>query len=202
MLRVTSCAAAIVAASATIAFAGGTATPPPAAVVIAPEPPSLAFEGPYAGLEFGLLQPSLTEDGTTDLDLDDGSGYGLFAGYNIQNGSLVYGGELRYVVFQDAIGLGGAEIENVIDLRARVGFAASEQLMVYGAAGYSMADATNGATSVDLEGFSYGIGMEYNINERLFLGADFTGRDLEGDAGGLTYEGDANTATLRLGLRF
>jgi opacity protein-like surface antigen len=172
--------------------------------VVEPERCTQAFECFYIGLEIGHGMGTGTEQvsPTASFPLDyDGTAYGVFAGYNVQNGSLVYGGELRFLHldFEDTVS--GFEVDSVIDLRARVGFAASDALLVYGAVGYSSAEAA-AAGSFTMTGFNYGAGAEYNVSESFFVGVDLTGRDLEGSDGGFDYDGTVNTATLRVGFRF
>jgi outer membrane immunogenic protein len=202
MFRV-STSVAILLASTSAAFAGPADVPPPPPPVIVPiEEP---FEGFYIGLEYGHGSGTADQDviGANFTEFDyDGDAYGIFAGYNIQNGALVYGGEVRYLelTFEDS--MSGASVDNVLDLRARVGFAPSEQVLLYAAAGYSMADASLFGSSFDMTGFNYGAGLEYNISDSFFVGADYTGRELEGTNGGATFEGSVNTATLRVGFRF
>lgn len=210
MFKIIAPAAAILAASAVAATAGGVAPPPPAPVVVVPPVIEDPFDGFYVGVEYGHAMGELTEllgsqtFANGDLDLDNGTAYGVFAGYNVQNGSLVYGGEIRFLHFNDFQSsiFPVVELESTIDLRARVGFAAGSAVLVYGALGYSMVDGTVPSGSVDLDGINYGAGVEYNVTESIFVGADYTGRMVEGSAGGFDYEGDVNTATLRLGFRF
>jgi outer membrane immunogenic protein len=74
--------------------------------------------------------------------------------------------------------------------------------LFYGALGYSWVDADIGANSGTLDGINFGLGGEYNVTERFFVGADVTRREVEGTIGGLDFEGDVDTATLRVGFRF
>jgi opacity protein-like surface antigen len=53
---------------------------------------------------------------------------------------------------------------------------------------------------VDTDGLTFGLGVEYNVTERLFLGADVSRRDLSGN--GLRFEAEIDTLTLRGGFRF
>jgi opacity protein-like surface antigen len=208
MTRFTLCAAVLL-GSATAAFAGPIDVPhAPPPVYVEPENCALAFDCFYAGIElgFGMGEGDEFEDilganqVITPLDYDGGA-YGVFAGYNFQNGNMIYGGELRYLHLNLNDDASGFEVNSTLDLRARLGFAASEQLMVYGAAGWSIADAT-AAADFDMDGFNYGVGAEYNVSESFFVGADLTGRQLEGTQGIFTYEGTVNTATIRAGFRF
>lgn len=202
-----SLATALLLSTASTAFAGpvDVPAPPPPVIVLADDP----FDGFYAGLEIGYGFSEARQDeenggtgGFGDYDPDDGLVWGGFAGYNFQNGSLVYSGEVRYLHLdiEDPVAL--FTIENVFDVRARLGFAASDAILLYGAVGYSSASAELGAASFDLTGLNYGLGAEYNVNESIFVGVDYTGRMLEGSNGGFDYEADVNTATFRVGFRF
>lgn len=201
--------AAFLSISALSAQAGGIADEPPAPVIVpAPVVAPTGFDGPYVGLEFGTAGIDAAETSGPftpfgDLGVQDGDVIGIFAGYNWQRGSLVYGAEARRLNFSGTASIlnPGETIEGVTDLRGRVGLAAGDALF-YAAAGYSIGELDLAPPAVDLDGFNLGIGMEYNINPRWFLGVDFTARDLEGEAGGFTYEVDLNTVTLRAGFRF
>lgn len=65
------------------------------------------WSGPYAGFQIG----------GSDIDVDgapldgDGSSYGLFAGFNIQNGGVVYGAEVDYDTTEYDIGDGAVEVD-------------------------------------------------------------------------------------------
>jgi len=197
--------------SATLIFAtgaalaeGGNAAPPPPPVIVA----QTGFEGLYAGVELGLgLGGPINDTASVDpiSDFEDGSAFGVFVGYNWQRDNLVFGGDLRYLAFDgitaDAGGMNIIEVDNVIDLRGRLGFDAGDTLF-YGAVGYSLANATDAGGSFDMDGFNYGLGVEYNLNEDLFVGLDYTGREVDGTSGAANYESSLDTLTLRLGLRF
>lgn len=200
-----SMAAAFVLAASQTAYAGPIEVPPALPPVIVENCP-LAFDCFYAGLEIGYGQGDGTESligRPLDAPFDfDGEVYGVFAGYNFQNGSTIYGGELRYMHTNLEDAAAGLEVNSILDLRVRVGFVASDNLMVYGAAGWTIAQATAAATDFDMNGFNYGIGAEYNISDSFFVGADVTGRQLDGTLGAFDYESTVNTATIRAGFRF
>jgi opacity protein-like surface antigen len=177
---------------------GGNAAPPPPPVVVEPETCPDAFDCAYIGLEAGLARA----DGTVNGDVlglsDDETAIGVFGGYNVQNGNLVFGGEARYLSFEMPGGITGSALNDVFDLRGRVGVA-SGSFLGYAALGYSWsAYDPGGGGSVDVDGMNFGVGAEYNVSEDFFVGADYTGRSLEGGA----YEIDLNTLTLRAGFRF
>lgn len=205
MIRAFLAASTATLAFATSALAGPIDVPPPPPPVVIPvmdEP----FEGPYVGLEFGTVRPDISaiESGDPDEPLlfDDGRALGVFGGYNIQNGNLVYGGELRYLAFDGVESeIDDFELTRTVDLRGRVGLAAGNALF-YGALGYSWVQMDDAGTDISLDGMNYGLGAEYNVTESLFLGVDLTRRDVSGSEGGISYEGDVDTATLRVGFRF
>jgi opacity protein-like surface antigen len=199
-------------ASATIAQADG----PTEAVVEAPSavaiaaPVAMSFAGAYGGLEYGRASSSgiaslaLTGGGTSDSprSFNDGDAFGVFGGYNFQNGRFVYGGELRYLSFNGLDGVLNTNIENVFDVRGRLGVAAGSFLF-YGALGWSWVDTSSATSDGSLDGLSYGLGAEYNLTDRFMIGLDYTARDMDGTfSPNAAYDGDVDTFTLRAGLRF
>jgi outer membrane immunogenic protein len=199
-------------ASASAAVAGGygeTSTPP---AVIQPVDPMVsgAFDGFYAGLSYGTVMGQIVDTpppgGQLTL-LEDGTAFGGVAGYNFQSGSFVFGGELRYLHlngFEASLAGFGvvASFDSLTDLRARVGYAMGD-FMVYGALGHTWgATYENLGNDVDLSGVNYGLGVEYNVTEAIFVGADYTWRQLDGSDGLFESESDIDTFTLRGGIRF
>ncbi len=50
---------------------------------------------------------------------------------------------------------------------------------------------------------NYGVGIEYNVTERIMLGLDYTARNMDGDFGpNASYDGDVETISFRIGMRF
>lgn len=195
------------AASTMVAHADG----PTVASVIAPAvaaPTASTFSGFYGGLEYGRASSSgditlVTAGGpvVSAEDFDDGAAFGAFAGYNRQNGNLVYGGELRYLSFSDVNAL-NFEIDDVWDVRGRLGVTAGSFLF-YGALGWSWANTSSPVADGDLDGLNYGLGVEYNVTDRFMLGLDYTTRDMDGDfTPNVAYDGDVETLSVRIGMRF
>ncbi|MEX3015593.1 outer membrane protein [Gymnodinialimonas hymeniacidonis] len=186
------------------AFAGpydAPAAPPP--VIIAEE---RGFDGFYAGLEYGLVDSefSATLAGANVFTVrypQEGDAWGGFAGYNFQNGGFVYGGEVRMLHFIDADTI-STRLEDVIDLRARAGYALGDDVLVYAAAGYSTGNYWFAGVDTTVSGLNFGAGAEFNVTDRLFVGFDYTSRELEMDPAVPRLEGPLNTATLRVGFRF
>mgnify|MGYP001820791062 CR=1 FL=1 len=168
------------------------------------------FSGFYGGLEYGRASSSgdvaLTlappaPPNVTRRTFNDGDAFGVFVGYNRQNGNFVYGGEFRYLSFSD-VSVFNFEIDDVLDVRGRVGYAAGSFLF-YGALGWSWANTSVAASNGNLDGMNYGVGIEYNVTERVMLGLDYTARNMDGDfSPNAAYDGDVETVTFRIGMRF
>ncbi|MEQ8368237.1 MAG: outer membrane beta-barrel protein [Roseicyclus sp.] len=194
------------------AVAGGVVPSEIVPVVVAPADDP--FDGFYGGLSLGTVQGDVTDVGTaTTFAFNDGTAYGGFLGYNFQNGALVLGGEARVLRFNDhdfsvmAGVVGGpvitneGELDGVTDLRGRVGYAFGD-VMVYGAAGWSWATLTALGGEADVDGHNVGLGIEYNVSDSIFVGFDYTDRDLSGANATNDFDVNNSTATLRVGFRF
>lgn len=166
--------------------------------------------GFYGGLELGSVSADIVQQiplggggfVTAPRDLGSGTSYGVFAGYNVRSSNIVYGGELRVLRFDNLVN--GLQIDGSTDLRGRIGYVLGD-VMVYAAAGWSWSKIKNpaGGGSGDLDGVNYGVGVEYILNDSMFLGADYTARDLDGALSGITpTDADVDTLTVRLGFRF
>lgn len=213
-LTALSAVAAVIALTGSVQ-AGGPIVVPADPVPAAATAPAAALDwsGAYGGLTYGRTSGDFFSIVPTPFtyDYDNGRALGGFLGYNFQRGNLVYGAELAYASVSDMVlgapGLGGDDtVDNLLDLRARLGVAAGRAL-IYGAVGYSRAGTTvNGVDSVDLSGPSLGLGVDYMVSQRMFVGLDYTRRDLSGtDDNPLnTFDIDSkiSTVTLRLGLTF
>lgn len=203
-------AMAMLLASAAMVAAGGSAEPadPPAVVAPSDAPAIDPFEGFYVGLAFGNVGGDGNEglgaiSGPFDVDRD--AVLGAIGGYNFQHGRLVLGAELAAWAVDTPINDGSVvELNRLADVRGRVGWA-SGNFLLYGAVGWSWARTENTASGVesDHDGHNLGVGVEYNVSETLFLGLDYTARDLDGDGpADLEYDMDVNTLSLRGGFRF
>ena len=138
--------------------------------------------------------------------------YGVFAGYNAQRGSLVFGGEIAYqmgaIAFDWPIAPATAEVTNLLDAKARVGFAAGK-LLVYGVAGMSTGNYEEAAggpptDSANVTGFSYGAGAEMKMGENMIVGLEYLKRELSGpyeNAPG-SVELHLDSVQLRVGWQF
>ncbi len=160
------------------------------------------WSGPYVGVTAGSSSGVQTDyfvgDGApreSDYDME-GSMYGAFAGYNIQRGSLVFGGEAAYL----AGGVYDIDEENYyfsdfVDLKARVGFA-----------GGSMgAWEDGGAGHYSVTGFNYGAGVDLLVTDRFFAGAEYIVREFSDDLvdqPNWTFSASVQTIQVRAGMKF
>ena len=173
-----------------------------------------AFAQDWSGF-YGGLSVGGNLDGTIDVydagglderaTLDGGSVTGLFGGYLVQRGAGVYGGEVSYSTAE----IGTEEfadnrVGDFIDVKARAGYATGRAL-IYGTVGYAQGTFSQLSTEVDLDGFIYGVGVDYQFNNRFFAGAEYLKRDIEGPiimSPGSTLKADPATLSLRVGMRF
>ena len=150
---------------------------------------------------------------SSDLDGDLTT---LAVGYNLQKGSLVYGGEIAFssgnTTFPDFPSFpDGNFLDGMIDLKGRVGYAAGKMLW-YGTIGYSRTDRTFAGPvtndPIKLDGMSFGLGVDVMISDRLTAGLEFQQRNLsndEGEIGGypaISNDYEVRTVGVRIGYRF
>lgn len=163
--------------------------------------------GGYADLEYNL----------------DGSMYGAFAGYNIQNGSFVYGIEAAYMAGDVLSGdytldsntgwsIYDLRYNSIFDLKARAGVA-TDKALLYAFVGGSTSQFEALSAGLVLggpysaSGFNYGVGVDVLVSEKIFLGAEYIVRDLSADygadSGGWVVEGvDIQSMQIRAGIKF
>ena len=168
------------------------------------------WSGAYVGLSYGKTSADIDFSTSGGFDFEDGTVAGIYGGYLAQRGSFVFGGELAYGKLSDTNIAGFSdenEIEHVLDLKGRAGFAADRALF-YGVLGYSKATYVEPGIiprEFDLDGMSYGIGAEFAFTQQFVVGLEYLTRDLSGSASDdPSVTGDANldTVSLRLGFSF
>jgi outer membrane immunogenic protein len=146
---------------------------------------------------------------TGEFDLD-GNTFGLGVGYNVQRGALVYGGEFAFSSGEISVdGVDAANfVDGIVDLKGRIGYATGSVLF-YGTLGYAMADLHfASAPTADASGFSYGVGVDMMVTDRIFGGIEYQRRSLDVDEGDIvgfptyTYKHDVDSIALRIGMRF
>jgi len=200
--------AAVLATTATAAVAGNVAPLPMDPVV--PAPAVTDWSGFYLGATGGWMtgdaDPLVTDITNVVTGFEfDGLAYGGFVGYNYQfDSGLVLGGELAAYVGEMTMD----DVDDdtfdatVLDLKARVGFAA-DRALIYGFGGYSVGTYDDGIAALDAAGFVVGGGVDFLVTDKIFVGAEYAYRDLEDSENDpAQWEGTASTITARVGLKF
>jgi len=158
-----------------------------------------AFNGLYVGAHTGYTfgdvdQPYGAVGGpfsSTQASADvDGWLYGVQGGYNFQAGHWAFGGELQ-ATWGDREGddggsggdVNGVEINQEWSLRGRAGYVFGENFWLYGAAGYVSMDVDATAPlqsdNESIEGWTYGIGAELALSERISIAAEVRADEME-----------------------
>ena len=202
-------ALALSVATTSSAFAGGPVvviTEPEPMPVIMPAAPVSDWAGAYVGLGYGTSSGDIDFTPAPARELESGNAASIFAGYLWQRNAFVYGAELAYTSLQDntVTGFPTFEVSNSIDLKGRFGVAANRMLF-YGVIGYSMATYDEGSAGWDPSGMNYGIGMDYQISDRMTFGLEYLARNLSADNPnglGQSVDIDLDTVSLRVGFRF
>jgi outer membrane immunogenic protein len=132
------------------------------------------WAGAYAGIYAGYAKGKFGDAADIKAKGFDG---GAFAGYNLQNGGIVYG--LDSDLGLSAVkGTNGATAKQGLNgaLRARLGYDLGP-VMIYGAAGgaFTKAKATAGAVSDSNThlGFTVGAGADIRVTDNLFARAEY-----------------------------
>jgi opacity protein-like surface antigen len=140
----------------------------------------------------------------------DGNMFGAFAGYNFQRGAIVYGIEGAYsagsVRLDDSIlSKWDYEFTSIIDVKARVGFAAGNAL-IYGFAGGTASELTFTARSEEYlspTGYNYGAGIDLMVTDKVFLGAEYIVRELSDDTDEFrNIDATLQSVQIRAGMTF
>ena len=193
------------------------------------------WSGPYAGIS--LSSTNLTSEhefsngAPTDTAKASGTVPGLFLGYNLQRGKLVFGAEVELQAgsvsgsFDNVSGIGSSgsvKAENQRPIRAILGFAGkvgTADTLFYGALGATAADfefrgGPAGSDTSDigydksLTGTSFGLGMDTRLDEKITLRAEYRQTNFEEADGNLSpnYSGvdmpaKVSQSQFTLGLR-
>ncbi|MBL1434747.1 MAG: porin family protein [Rhodobacteraceae bacterium] len=200
-------ASALTIALSVSANAGGfDAFAPDAVMTVPAEPAGTDWSGFYGGANVGFASGNIANGNASD-DLADNTLFGVFAGYNMQRGNMVFGGEIDYAITPVEFANFSVTLDEIVDAKARVGYAFGNAL-VYGVLGYSFANLNELADHASLSGVSFGAGVDYKIGSRYFVGAEYLARSFSGDFVVTPGPGTAfsnqivSTVKLRAGISF
>jgi outer membrane immunogenic protein len=184
--------------------------PAPAPVEIAPL--ESQWGGPYAGLHLGYGFSGSVDETGNSIGTDGFMG-GAFGGYQMQNGSFVYGveGDINYSGVDGANG--GVEAKSRIDgsVRARAGVAVTNDILVYGTAGGAaerlrVSEAGDRDTNVGL-GYTVGAGVDAKLTDQVFGRVEYRYTDYGSETfnlNGVDREFDSSNSrvTAGVGIKF
>lgn len=174
--------------------------------------PLAAWSGVYGGAVLGYGFGD-TDVGANSIDTD-GFIAGVFGGAQYQSGAFVYGGETDIGYNWMSGSNAGVTTETGIEgsLRARLGYAATESLLVYGTGGVAVGrvEVTNaaGSDTNTLVGWTAGAGVDAKLTDQIFGRLEYRYTDYgnktfnPGGAGGINVDASQNRVLLGLGLHF
>jgi len=150
------------------------------------------WSGFYGGLQIG----------GSDIDTSigapgDGTSIGAFAGYNVQNGPLVYGAELDFDSTDYDIGPGAVMIDTTARLKGRIGTEVGKGLL-YGTAG--VVRASTDVLGNDT-GYFYGAGYELQLGNGATAGLEVLQHEFD-DFNSSGIGVDVLTYKVRIGFKF
>lgn len=189
---------------------------PPAPAPIVDAAPVSTWEGPYAGLHLGYGFGGRVRDtsGVNGTVGTDGWMGGVFGGYNFQTGSIVYGLEADVNISGVDGGNATLAARTTVDgsVRARVGAAVTNDILVYGTAGGAaerlrVSDAVGSATNTML-GYTVGAGVDAKLTDQIFGRVEYRYSDYGSKTFNLPGVGATNVdssnhrTTVGIGIRF
>lgn len=192
-------AAATVAAVAGPALAGGPVEVPMEPVVQPAAPavvPASDWSGFYVGGQLGYGDADSNGGGL------DGNGFlgGVHGGYRWDFGQFVLGTELDYDTADINLGRQAGSLDEVARVKL-IGGADLGSSLIYATTGAAYGTATVGRDSLSDDGWFYGAGMAYAINDQWTIGGELLQHNFDNfDGSGVDI--DALTATARVGFRF
>jgi len=185
---------------------------PPAPSVPYEEPASNGWAGPYVGATvgygFGHGDSSVTGPATRRGFTGNG-----FAGVQGQSGQFVYGGEADVGYDAGTANAGTTHIKGGVDgsLRARLGYAVTDQVLLYGTGGgaarhVGISDAAGSDSGLAL-GWTAGAGIDAKVTDNVFVRGeyrytDFAAKTLNTGSGAQAIDVGGSRVSLGLGVKF
>lgn len=194
-------AAALAVATAAPAFAGSLSQPAVDNSAVAPaiDPIDLMdaqmstdWTGGYIGLGLGSTNVGGDVDG-------DGTTLGLHAGYNMDLGDFVVGGELAYNPM-DVEFDGGAGDFTSMTAKVRGGYDMGT-VLPYVSLGVQRGTIDTAGGDLTDTGMVYGVGVDYMLNQSMVLGGELSRASYD-DFDGTGADVDTTTLGVRLSMKF
>ena len=188
---------------------------PPAPQPIIESAPVSSWAGPYVGAHLGYGFSGSVEDKSIGNDIST-SGWlgGVFGGYQMQNGQIVYGAEAD-VNYSGVDGSNaGEDARTRIDgsLRGRLGYAINDDVLVYGTAGVAaerLRVTDNAVPASDtnmMVGYTVGAGADVKLTDDVFARAEYRYSDFGSDTFDLgapaRVDSSNHRVTVGLGIKF
>lgn len=188
-------------AIASPALAGGPVAVEPEPTVTPIAQPIIAsgmdWTGAYAGVQLGYADVGSSVEGLEG----DGMIGGIHAGYRWDLGSIVAGAEVDWdkadVDLGDPV---GGTLDDVARLKLMVGTEIGRSL-VYGTVGAAHASATIEGEDFSDNGWLFGAGFDYAVNDRWTVGGEVLKHKFD-DFDGEGIDIDATTVKAKVALRF
>jgi len=208
-----------------VAIAAGFAAlsvPAFAADVVYEEPPAPApiistpvstWAGPYGGLSFGYGFGQTDTDGPAGEIDTRGFLVNGFAGWNGQSNSFVYGAEadLGYNFMHDRDSDYGSQFGWEGSLRARLGYAATDNVLLYTTAGLAVGrgkfiDASGSDSNTHI-GWTAGAGVDTKLSEQVFgrleyRYTDYNTKEYDTGSGPQDIDSSHHRIGVGLGIKF
>lgn len=137
------------------------------------------WSGAYVGLSYSDVSGTMTfSNQPFTYYYTEDAAFGVFSSYNWQRGKFVYGFELNATQGLDGLqGFPGEGLGHTTEFRGRSGYAIGDAL-AYGFLGYGAAVYADFANSWDVNGITYGVGVDYMITDNIFAGLEFSRREM------------------------
>ena len=188
--------------------------PAPAAPIVSA--PVSTWAGPYAGVSLGYGFGGSVEGAGNEIDTDGWMG-GVFGGFNMQNGSFVYGAEadVNYTGMDGSNA--GIEARERIDgsIRGRAGVALNDDVLIYGTAGVAAerlrisAPSVPGARDTNMMlGYTVGAGTDVKLTDQVFARGEYRYTDYGNEefslpgVGSADFDSSNHRVTVGLGIKF
>ena len=163
------------------------------------------WSGLYAGGGFSLYSGQRDYSSGAQYDM---TGYTIdgIAGYRMQRGAWVYGGEVSYSSGEVAVDTNANyRFSNLADLRGQVGYSFGNAL-VFVAAGWSVGTWHESTSFKNIsKGMNAGIGVDFKVSDRSFVGAEYIYRQQSGQyspSPTSTFDTDIHALRVRAGFKF